>query len=365
LSIMMEGKTVCVTGSTGFIAGHVVEELMSHGYNVHATARNIAEDNPKLNHLRALADKYPDAKLTFFQCDLTEEGSFDKAIEGCQGVLHVASPVIIGLVTDPQKELIDPAVNGTLNVLHSCEKHPEVEKIVLTSSVVTCNNGPNYERKWTEKDQNKKCSLTYSPYSLSKCLAEKAAHDWNKSLGNKYKIATIHPSVVLGPQQNTSITSSNQVIYLLLSGTYPLCPKLFNPTVDVRDVARAHRVALEDPDSEGRYIVSNGECWMTEARDMLKDKYSDYPIPSYNFPTLVFKLMGLFVPAIDQYLLDNHTTKWKGFDGSKITKELDFDYKYTLEQTVMDAAQSMVELGIVQKKQKKKIPWLPIVMFVF
>jgi len=362
--LMEDHRTVCVTGATGFIAGHVVEEFMAHGYHVHATSRSAGEDNPKLKHLIALRDKYPDAKLTFFTCDLSENGSFDKAIKGCQGVVHVASPTLIGRMKDPKKDFIDPAVNGTLNILNSCQKHPEVEKIVLTSSVATCNNGPNYERQWTEKDQNKKCSLSYSPYSLSKCLAEKAAHDWNKSLGNKYKIPTIHPSMVLGPQQSDYVTSSNLVISLVMSGAYPLFPQLYYSTVDVRDVARAHRVVLENEESEGRYILSNGEHWTTEIRDILLKKYSDYPLPTTNLPHFLLRLVALFDSKIDKAMLEDHTTKSKGYDGSKITKEQDFEYEFSFEESVLDSAQSMVELGIVDKKKKKKNLLLPIVLVV-
>jgi len=70
----------------------------------------------------------------------------------------------------------------------------------------------------------------------------------------RFQVVTIHPSFVFGPQQAKFVTSSNQVVKLLMRGEYPICPPLHFQTVDVRDVARAHRYVLENEDAQGRYI---------------------------------------------------------------------------------------------------------------
>ncbi|KAK4278651.1 hypothetical protein QN277_016472 [Acacia crassicarpa] len=65
-------------------------------------------------------------RLRLIKADLQEEGSFDQAVEGCEGVFHTASSCYFDPI-DPQTELIDPAVKGSLNVLKSCSKSASVK----------------------------------------------------------------------------------------------------------------------------------------------------------------------------------------------------------------------------------------------
>nr|GMD61774.1 cinnamoyl-CoA reductase 1-like [Ipomoea batatas] len=132
-------KTVCVTGASGYIASWIVKFLLQRGYIVKATVRYPGlfsslslHDPKKTEHLLSLEGAKE--RLHLFKADLLEEGSFDSVVEGCEGVFHTASPFFHN-VTDPQAELIDPAVKGTLNVLGSCAKTPSVQKVVVTSSI--------------------------------------------------------------------------------------------------------------------------------------------------------------------------------------------------------------------------------------
>ena len=65
--------------------------------------------------------------------DVEKPGAFDAAVVGCDGVLHTASPFHFNM-KDPYADLINPAVQGTLNILKSAIKEPKIGRIVITSS---------------------------------------------------------------------------------------------------------------------------------------------------------------------------------------------------------------------------------------
>ncbi|KAJ0439477.1 putative cinnamyl-alcohol dehydrogenase [Helianthus annuus] len=128
-----EGKVVCVTGASGYIASWLVKLLLARGYTVHATVRSL-DDPKKIEHLLALDGAKE--RLSLFEANLTAEGSFDSAIDGCVCVFHTASPVMFS-VDDPKTKLLDPALKGTLNVLKSAAKVKSLKRVVLTSSIAT------------------------------------------------------------------------------------------------------------------------------------------------------------------------------------------------------------------------------------
>lgn len=70
-----------------------------------------------------------------YEADLEVEGSFDEAVEGCDIVFHTASPLKTSGLIDPLKELVNPALEGTLNVLRAVEKSSSVKRVILTSSI--------------------------------------------------------------------------------------------------------------------------------------------------------------------------------------------------------------------------------------
>ena len=123
---------VLVTGAAGFIASRIVERLLARGYRVRGTVRSLEKTGDQAP-VRALPGAR--ARLELVEANLLKEGAFDRATLGCTHVIHSASPYALA-TKDPQKELVDPAVNGTRNVLAAAARAGTVKRVVLTSSIV-------------------------------------------------------------------------------------------------------------------------------------------------------------------------------------------------------------------------------------
>ncbi|GMH30322.1 hypothetical protein Nepgr_032165 [Nepenthes gracilis] len=271
-------KVVCVTGASGYIASWLVKLLLLRGYTVRATVRDLS-DPRKTKHLLALDGA--DERLHLFRADLLEDGSFDSAIDGCEGVFHTACPVTLH-VKDPQAELLDPAVKGTLNVLSSCAKYASVKRVVLTSSTaaVEFNGRPRtpevvVDESWFSDPEV--CKETKIWYLVAKTLAEEAA--WKLAKEKGIDMVTINPAMVIGPLLQPTLNVSVALISELISGakTYP---NLTFGWVNVRDVASAHIQAFEIPSANGRYCLVESVVHCSEVVRILRELYPDLRLPT-------------------------------------------------------------------------------------
>ncbi|KAJ0682886.1 putative cinnamyl-alcohol dehydrogenase [Helianthus annuus] len=249
-----EGKVVCVTGASGYIASWLVKLLLDRGYTVHATVRSI-DDPKKTEHLLALDGAKE--RLSLFEANLNVEGSFDSAVNGCVCVFHTASPVTFS-VDDPKAQLIDPAVKGTLSVLKSAAKVQSLKRVVLTSSmaaVVVRSGQPEHgfvmDETWFSDPSV--CEQKELWYQLSKTLAEDAAVKFAKD--NGLDLVAINPGFVIGPiLQPTLNLTSEAIMGLIKNGKEVFSDGIYR-LVDVRDVATAHILAFENPEANGRYCM--------------------------------------------------------------------------------------------------------------
>ncbi|XP_057810812.1 phenylacetaldehyde reductase-like isoform X2 [Salvia miltiorrhiza] len=241
-------EVVCVTGASGYVASWLVKLLLHRGYTVKATVRNLS-DPSKTEHLKALEGA--EERLELFEADLLQEGSFDSIIHDCVGVFHTASPVTL-VTTNPQADLIDPAVKGTLNVLKSCCEAKSVRRVVLTSSIVAV----AYNRKAIGADvvvdetchsDLALCQENKEWYNLSKTLAEQAA--WNFANENGIDLVVMNPGLVLGPILQPTLNFTSQLVVDIIKVPFYQC-------VDVRDVAHAHIMGFEKSSASGRYILA-------------------------------------------------------------------------------------------------------------
>ncbi|XP_062115497.1 phenylacetaldehyde reductase-like [Humulus lupulus] len=272
-----EEKVVCVSGASGYIASWLVKFLLQHGYTVKASVRD-PNDLKKTKHLVELDGAKE--RLYLFKADLMEEGSFDSAINGCDGVFHTASPVFHS-ATDPQAEIIEPAVKGTLNVLKSCAKAPSVKRVIITSSMaaVLINGKPLnpdvvVDETWFSDPVF--CENMKIWYAASKARAEKAA--WEFAKENEIDLITIHPGVTLGPLLQPTMNDSVSLIMNLTNGPQKFPNRVYSYH-DVRDVARAHIQAFEVGSASGRYFLSGYIAHISELLKILQQLYPALTIP--------------------------------------------------------------------------------------
>ena len=132
---MDKSKPILVTGATGYVAGWIIERLLNQGHIVHATVRDPSKQD-KIQHLYDLAEK-SSGEIHFFKADLLNAGSFDDAMQNCEIVIHTASPFVVTNFKDAVKDIIEPAVKGTENVLDSVNRTESVKRVVLTSSIAS------------------------------------------------------------------------------------------------------------------------------------------------------------------------------------------------------------------------------------
>lgn len=350
MSAPLTDAPICVTGATGYVAGHVVRELLERGATVRATARDPS-NKAKVGHLERLAEQHP-GNLELFAADLLEPGSFDAAVDGCEVVIHTASPFLIGKVGDPQRQLVDPAVKGTTTVIDSVERTDSVRRIVLTSSVaaVSGRNSDCAERGGVldERHWNTSSTLADGAYSLSKKLAEEAAWDRCKAQ-DRWDLVTINPGFVMGPSL-TSRNDSASIDFLLqlLDGRLRTgIWSLIMPWVDVRDVAHAHVEAAVRPDAEGRHLLVERTADVWEVIGGLEADFpGQYKLPMLKVPKLLAYLAAPPVGFSWSYVTHNVAVPLT-IDNTRSRERLGVDY-IPLRQTIRDHVEQLVRDGLIR-----------------
>ena len=235
---------------------------------VHAAVRD-PENTAKVAHLTAMG-----GDLKLFKADLLDAGSYAEAMAGCSIVFHTASPFTSN-IKDPQRDMVDPALKGTENVLASAGETKSVKRVVLTSSCVAIYgdsadiaaypNGTMTEDQW-----NTTSTLHHQTYSYSKTVAEKRAWEMAEAQDG-YKLVVINPGFVIGPGTMASPTSESfTLMKQLTDGTMATgAPDFDIGCVDVADVALAHIRAAYIPKAEGRHIcVSERRTFLAMAQAM-------------------------------------------------------------------------------------------------
>ncbi len=355
--MMSEGDDVrcAVTGANGFLASHIVLQLLERGYTVHATVRN-KNDASKVCHLTEMAARFP-GRLVLFNADLLKADSFDAAFHGCRAVLHVAMPVLM-TSENPQRDVVDPAVRGVHNVTDSvCRNASTIEKFVFTSTVETVQR--DHGVLASEDAWNERASLDYA-YSLAKVLAEKAVVSAFESRAElkRVRLVRLLPGWIAGPllNPNPPVPVSLQVFLGLGSGEYfPLCPNFFVQVVDVRDCAAAHvrAVQVEFADNSSRMIVaSDAVLSMAELARISKRLFPHLSFGSLQMPDAFVWMASLWDERLSRGFLRENLGKKLAVSNVRSKRVLGIVYR-PAEETIRDAITSLMgHNALVQKWSK-------------
>lgn len=360
-----EGTWVAVTGASGFTGGHIVEELLRSGYVVHAVVRG-EPTLPRYDFLRQLSKKYEGAagstNLKLFSGDLTKPGSFDAPFAGCSAVIHVAAVTELAYRTCPFTEIIDPSVEGCREVGRAATR-AHVRRIVVTSSASIVDQLESHRSPhrrgtlFTEDDTRLDLRPDRFPYIVEKYLGEKALCETFL----EGDVLSLLPSLIIGPQQNEDVRSSQQLLKLILNAEAPVLPRFYASWIDVRDVATAHRCAVEAPvlpcehHRFRRYIISGSEVIGMDdiARSIVAQFAGHVPfyrsLPTKSAPYWLLWVSSFFDRRLTHYVLNELGVKRCGMSGLRAEKELHFRPKWTtLDRTVRDAVESFFRFGLVK-----------------
>lgn len=349
----LASSPVMVTGASGYLGSWIVKKLLDQGHTVHATVRDPAKAS-SVGHLKTLAAQSP-GTLKLFKADLLDQGSFDAAMAGCAVVIHTASPFVINGITDPQRQLVDPALQGTRNVLDAVDRTESVKRVVLTSSVAAI-YGDNADaqklpnRRFDENVWNESSSLYHQPYSYSKTVAE--AEAWKRvNAQTRWQLVTINPGLIFGPALSKgSHSGSIDTLKQFGNGMLRLgTPELHLGVVDVQDVAEAHVRAAFAPEAQGRYIINERSMSLLQMGEMLRQRLGKrYPFPTREVPKIGFWLAAPFLGYGRKFVQQNVGIPIE-FDNRRSRDELGLSY-HDVRDALTAHFQQLIEYGIVKRR---------------
>ncbi|EFO15961.2 oxidoreductase [Loa loa] len=299
---------VLVTGASGYLAIHCVQQLLQQGYKVRGTLRDL-NSFEKANPLRQLANS---DQLELFRVALEDDVDlWRKAIMDCTYVLHIASPC--EMIAD--ETIVEIAIRGTLNVLRGAAQLQCVRKINCLIIASDASHLPwcycarihigyhtlpfnpsrnevngavghkNRTKLFTENDWTNLNWKYLHPYHRSKTLAEHTA--WNfmeKNPDVSFSLTVLNPSLIVGPSLQSAKGSSVTIISRFMDGSMPAYPAMKLGLVDVRDAARAHILAMKDRKSNGqRILITAKTLSFRQIAKTLREEFAKY---GYRIPRI-------------------------------------------------------------------------------
>ncbi|MFC1768261.1 SDR family oxidoreductase [Nanoarchaeota archaeon] len=245
-------KRVLVTGGAGFIGSHLVDRLLSEGYEV------IVLDNFSNGREENLSHQKENQNLTVHNVDVSDFNVIEQHFKDVEYVFHLAALAdIVPSIEDPNK-YYNSNVTGTVAVLEASRRN-NVKKFVYTASS-SCYGIPD---KYPTPESSE-INPEY-PYALTKYLGEECVIHWGKVY--KLPVVSLRLFNVYGPRSRTSGT------YGAVFGVFlaqKLAGKPFTVVGDgnqsrdftfVSDVADAFVKAAESDVDGEIFNVGSGDCY--------------------------------------------------------------------------------------------------------
>lgn len=302
---------ILVTGAAGFIGSHVVERLLLQGHHVRATARNI-ESASFLNDFQVGKG----SALELVQMDLLDAKSVDAAVAGCSEVIHCAAVLMVG-INEVQSDLIDPSVQGTMNVCKAIEKSGTVRTIVHTSSVAAIRSSfYTNGHVFTADDWCEDASAQINPYGFAKAEGERVVRRFVEAMDEavRPRLMTIHPSLVFGPIHHKRHLNGSMAYMKHFKGRLPFVLNSHLNFVDVRDVADAHIAALTKGPNGKRIVVHTKGMWMKEIGIELRRLRPKTAYPTRVLPKWLTVVMAAFHPKLTVKAVKPSLGRHVGYD---------------------------------------------------
>ena len=334
-------EKVLVTGATGYIGLHCIHQLLNQGYAVNGSVRSPERKDEIFEALKN--HNTSTENLNIFVFDLNDDEGWDEGMEGCDYLLHVASP--IALENHNEDFFVKPAVAGVKRAMKYAKKH-NVKKVVLTSSVAAIFETKESKSYYDESDWSDPESKTISHYSKSKTLAEKAAWEFVEKEDHPFELAVINPALVIGPSLSSDLGESNKAIVMVATGKMPVAVPLQFGYVDVRDVATAHILAMQNPASNGeRFALAEKDLWYKDVAKVLKNAGFD-KAPTFAVPVWLAKILANFskelkitLPYLGRLRSVKNTSKAKDILGWN---------PRPAEESIVEIAQQIQDMGLIK-----------------
>src|ERR1700731_4104462 len=270
-----------VTGATGFLGSHVARVLAEQGSELRLLVRSTSN----VRHLEGLEAETATG-------DLRDAGSLEKAMSGCDTVLHVAADYRLW-VRDPA-EMYRSNVEGTRAILEAARKNG-VRRVVYTSSVGTV----GFTGNGHPADEDSPVSLAdmIGHYKRSKFMAEQVALEAGR--GGMH-VVTVNPTTPVG-EQDVKPTPTGRIVVDFLKRKFPAYVETGLNLVDVRNCAFGHVSALEKGRPGERYILGGENLTLKQILDTLGE-ITGLPSPKVKLPYVFAFATGIVDEAITGHI---------------------------------------------------------------
>jgi dihydroflavonol-4-reductase len=335
---------VLVTGASGYIASHVILQLLEQGFEVVGTIR----DEGQKALIRSDLEEYSDHvdQLSFRMMELLDPLEYWMAlVDDCDYMIHLASP-FPRVSPKNDDEIVKPAKTSIMNALIASSQ-TSVKRVVFVSSIGAVAYGHKRFGEFDEDDWTDATNYAdTSAYFRSKAIAEQAAFEYGRDEKNPVEFTSIAAGLVLGPLIYDTYGTSIGIIKSIMEGKYPTLPGVGYSVVDVRSVAALLIKAMLTPEAAGeRYCATEEWISFPHMSEVLQEVFPDRQVKVGEMPNWMVKLISFFSPELRQILIDVESKRIVKSD--KARKLLGWE-SISVKQTLADTAMSLIEKGIVE-----------------